>query len=173
MNPLNHALVRRALVFLNTRRFTFLTRGRFKAADRNFTTAEAMQLAFCDWMSHVESLADGSVQDRILDWIGSRWWEQLAFGLEQADRKEWPSMTACFTFEQRYVLLEGRMKWYDIYEGRELLELPKRPKTMLICDITAVWADVLDRMEPPHDPSDQRQADDRAGSNPPGMGRPG
>lgn len=166
--------MRRALTFLDARRFSFLIRGRFKSANRgHFTAAEGLQLAFCDWMSHVESLKDGSVQDRVLDYCGTEFWEEFAQQL-QKPRSEWPSVTVCFAGDQQYALLELRQKWYDIYQGQLLDELPKRPVTLLICDLTALWADMVDRMGGgTHDPGQESEAGERAGGDPQGVGRPG
>ncbi len=171
---MNHAVIRRALTFLDARRFSFLIRARFKAVCRDLYAGEQLQLAFCDWMSHVESLGDGSVQDRVLDYCDKEFWDEFAHHLSTAPRGEWPAITVCFAGDQRYVLLERRMKWYDIYEGQLLDELPKRPVTLLICDLTALWADTLDRMGGgTHDPGQKSEASERAGSDSQGVGRPG
>lgn len=139
--------IHRALTFIGSRRFSFLTCGRLKPAGRFFSLAQCLQLALCDWMSHVESLTDGSVQDAVLNYIGAEFWPDYAKALDPQARSAWPLVTIAFATGQRYVLLEGRQQWYDIFEGKLLPELPKRPVTMILCDLTALWAETLDRLE--------------------------
>jgi hypothetical protein len=140
----SHAVLRRVLPFLGTRRLAYLVSARFHANNRPLQLHEQIQLAFYDWLSHIDGL-ETATQDNLVNYCGEEFWREFADALSRSPASNWPSVT--FTIcDSKYALLEGRQRWYDLFSAELLDELPAPAITYVTCDITALWARTAERL---------------------------